>query len=205
MDITDVIARGVTGEVPEDRKFPTEEERTIFEFDNFVPDYICDRIVEWFKAEPKMPENGQSLFNGRQINYDNVSNDEIKKYMAKFKADATVIARENFNTKLYVDYTDLVYWDDGSGMLVHADNADENGNPNYVHWRTHAGVLYLNDDYLGGETFFPDHGPHFIKPKKGKFSLFPAGWQYRHGVSTVVGQRYTMPIWFTENPQYIET
>jgi hypothetical protein len=105
---------------------------------------------------------------------------------------------------LYPDYTAAVLWESGSGMVIHADNSDQDGNPNYCGWRDYSGVLYLNDDFVGGETFFPKHGPLFIKPKKGKFALYPSGLDYSHGVSTVVGTRYTMPIWFTKNKNYIE-
>lgn len=180
--------------------------KEIYELENFVDPAICDEIMNWFKTAPKsQEENAQQLFNGRQINYSKIVDERIKRLVMHFKYEATFLARGIWNEMLYPDFTDLVFWDEGSGMLVHADNADEEGRPNYVSWRNYSGVLYLNDDFLGGETFFPDHGPHFIKPKKGKIALFPAGIEYRHGVSTVVGKRYTLPIWFTNNLMYIET
>jgi len=40
-------------------------------------------------------------------------------------------------------------------------------------------ICYLNDDFDGGETFFP----HFnlqVKPRKGKIVLFPCTWSYLH-------------------------
>ena len=108
-------------------------EKLIFEFENFISDYDCDYIVNWFKNTEKMPKNGaQNFFNGRQIDYGNISDLNVKKLMNAFNIDATHLAKRIFNEELlYPDYTDLVLWEPGSGMVVHADNCDQEGNPNY--------------------------------------------------------------------------
>jgi predicted 2-oxoglutarate/Fe(II)-dependent dioxygenase YbiX len=180
----------------------------IYEFEDFLDPSICDHIVMWFKTTPKVKKNGgNSLFNERQIDYANISDPQVRKLVNAFKFDAAFFARKCFNeSHLYPDYTDLVLWDEGTGMVVHADNSYQDGTPNYCSWRKYSGVLYLNDEFLGGETFFPDLGPLFIKPKKGKFVVYPSNLEYSHGITTVVGgKRYTMPIWFTDQHQYIET
>ena len=178
----------------------------IYEFENFLPDDLCDTIVAWFSTRPKMNVSGRNrLFNGKTIDYSNIQDYTIKRWVNAFKFDATAVAKKVFNEEyLYPDYTDLVSWESGSGMILHADNCDQEGEPNFCSWRNYSGVLYLNEDFAGGETFFPRHGPHFIKPMKGKLALYPAGIDYSHGVSTVVGTRYTMPIWFTKDRNYIE-
>lgn len=202
MDVIDVQDTLLKATVPSDEG--TVEESKIYEIENFLSNSLCDEIIMWFKTEPKMPTNVQSFFNGRQINYEKISNDRIKKIVNMFRYETSKEIEKLFSVKAYPDYTDIVYWGPGSGMLVHSDNCDQNGSPNYCAWREFSGVLYLNDDYQGGNTFFPDHGPKFIVPKKGKLSLFPAGLDYNHGVTTVVGHRYTMPIWFTSNINHIE-
>ena len=40
-------------------------------------------------------------------------------------------------------------------------------------------ICYLNDDFDGGETFFPHFNLQF-KPKKGTILLFPCTWSYLH-------------------------
>ena len=40
-------------------------------------------------------------------------------------------------------------------------------------------MVYLNDDFEGGETVFPILGDT-IKPKKGRLLLFPPTWNYLH-------------------------
>jgi hypothetical protein len=203
MDVIDVMDTAIKSTVPSD-SVKVKKESTIYELPNFLSHRLCDEIVMWFKTEPKVASNIQSFFNGRQINYENISNDRIKKIVNMFRYETSKEIEKLFSVKAYPDYTDIVYWASGSGMLVHSDNSDQDGNPNYCAWREFSGVLYLNDDYQGGNTFFPDHGPKFVVPEKGKLVLFPAGIDYNHGVTTVVGNRYTMPIWFTSDINHIE-
>lgn len=49
-----------------------------------------------------------------------------------------------------------------------------------------AANLYLNDDYSGGELWFPFRDLK-IKPKAGQLILFPGGHEYIHGVTEVIG------------------
>lgn len=57
--------------------------------------------------------------------------------------------------------------------------------------------MYLNDEYEGGELYFPDYDLS-IKPKPGQLIMFPGGHEYRHGVRVVTsGSRYTMASFLT--------
>ena len=56
----------------------------------------------------------------------------------------------------------------------------------HVDVHSHAGakrflilMVYLNDDFAGGETVFPILGDS-IKPQKGKIVMFPPMWTYLH-------------------------
>jgi hypothetical protein len=48
----------------------------------------------------------------------------------------------------------------------------------------YAAILYLNDDYIDGELFFPNSGLEF-KPKPGTMLIFPGNAEYNHGVRHV--------------------
>lgn len=53
-------------------------------------------------------------------------------------------------------------------------------------------VLYLNDDYKGGEIFYPNANLE-LKPESCSLVLHPAHEAYRHGVKEVTsGVRYSM-------------
>jgi hypothetical protein len=64
---------------------------------------------------------------------------------------------------------------------------------------TYSSVVYLNDNYSGGELYFPEYGLTF-KPKAGDLITFPSNAKYIHGVTPVKDvERYTLPIlWYSE-------
>jgi predicted 2-oxoglutarate/Fe(II)-dependent dioxygenase YbiX len=74
--------------------------------------------------------------------------------------------------------------------LVHIDN----------HYRfeylTNSTIIYLNDDYEGGEIYFPEFDFEY-KPKRGDAILFPCDKnEFRHGVKEVTkGKRMTIAMW----------
>lgn len=98
---------------------------------------------------------------------------------------------------LYSDTAQLVCWPEGVELTPHADNVEPDGRPNTSPHRSFSSLVYVNDEYEGGETYFPGHGIR-IKPEAGGLVLFGAGPEYVHGVSKVrSGLRYTYAGWFT--------
>ena len=66
-------------------------------------------------------------------------------------------------------------------------------------WRRFASVLYLNDDYEGGELYLTALNK-IVRPKRGRLIAFTAGFHHEHAVLRVQrGTRYTMPAFFTED------
>jgi len=72
--------------------------------------------------------------------------------------------------------------------------AQEEDFPYY--WSGHlSNLIYINDDFEGGELFFPDFKLQ-IKPKPGMLILFPGNTHYLHGVKETKGStRYTYSLW----------
>lgn len=78
-------------------------------------------------------------------------------------------------------------WNTGQKMGPHADGQDGNYGLAYTM------VMYLNDDYEGGEINFPNHDVQ-IKPKAGSLVMFPATGEFIHEVKPILsGTRYTVP------------
>jgi len=81
---------------------------------------------------------------------------------------------------------------DGEGLWTNPDKS--------VVWKKSVDrdlsvVLYLNDDFEGGEFVFPDLHIH-IKPKPGMLIAFPSTHHYKHGVMPVTkGTRYAIVNW----------
>lgn len=77
----------------------------------------------------------------------------------------------------------ITAWTEGTSQKEHTDNSNE-----------FTAIIYLNDNYEGGELNFPDLNLS-IKPIKGSVILWPGS--ITHSISTVVsGTRYTIPVFF---------
>lgn len=76
----------------------------------------------------------------------------------------------------------------GYGMHEHFDSS----RPNDI-----ATLIYLNNDYDGGEIYFPELEIS-IKPEAGDLICFPDTPDFVHGVKPIrSGTRYTSPRWIT--------
>lgn len=95
----------------------------------------------------------------------------------------------------------IVRWLPGQFQHPHADKelheGPDAGKPNDFPYYDIASLFYLNDDYDGGELYFPLQGIQF-KPKKGSAYFFPGDKNYIHGVTEIKnGIRYTCPFFWT--------
>jgi len=121
-------------------------------------------------------ERGDGTF--RLYNSDNpILIDFVKKYSKKFIDQKELYVTENL----------VGLYEEGAFMKVHKDVEDES--------ETVSTVIYLNDEYEGGELYFPDLD-FGIRPKKGMMITFPGNLYYTHGVAPVTsGTRYTLSQW----------
>jgi Rps23 Pro-64 3,4-dihydroxylase Tpa1-like proline 4-hydroxylase len=85
--------------------------------------------------------------------------------------------------QLDVSYLPVRKWNANSYMGPHSDSSYEHSNLAFTT------VTYLNENYEGGELYFPDHNIT-IKPKAGSLIMFPAS--FVHQVKPILsGVRYT--------------
>jgi predicted 2-oxoglutarate/Fe(II)-dependent dioxygenase YbiX len=76
----------------------------------------------------------------------------------------------------------------GTHFKIHADHG-----PTYV--STISIVVYLNEDYEGGELWFPRLDNLTIKPKTGDIVVFPSTYIYEHASQGMVqGTKYSVVI-----------
>lgn len=111
------------------------------------------------------------------------------------------IVENFFNVKAFPTKPALVRWTPGTLQLPHADKelhlGDDAGKPNLFPHYDLAGLFYLNDEYEGGELYFPNQNVQF-KPKKGGAYFFPGDMNYIHGITEITsGERYTCPFFWT--------
>ena len=108
----------------------------------------------------------------------------VKKYSDKFIGDKN----------LYVTEYLVALYEEGAFMKVHVDVADDR--------EVVSTVIYLNDEYTGGELSFPDvSNGYFYTPEKYELVYFPT--PYQHGVNPVKsGKRYIITISYTDKVEY---
>jgi len=106
----------------------------------------------------------------------------------------------------FPDNTELTKWEVGREMTAHSDNSWPDGNQDNhpTSFRTWSAIYYVNDQYSGGEIYFPRLDWAY-KPVANTLLVFPSNEHYIHGVTKVTsGERYTFAIWYTQDFQYLE-
>lgn len=88
----------------------------------------------------------------------------------------------------YESFNFVKYEGQGTHFRIHADHG-----PTYV--CTISVVVYLNDDYEGGEIWFPRMDGLTIKPKAGDIVVFPSTFIYEHASQEMIsGTKYAVVI-----------
>lgn len=110
------------------------------------------------------------------------------------------IVEEFYKVKVVPTGTTIVKWLPGQFQNPHADKelheGPDAGLPNDFPHYDLSSLFYLNDDYEGGELYFPLQDVKF-KPKKGAAYFFPGDKNYIHGVTEVKnGLRFTCPFFW---------
>ncbi len=163
----------------------------------------CRLLIDCFERcrEAHAAQTGGDYWAGRFIWQNNLPDSELDaiRVMQQVRSFTlnTLYQAVRPDEPLYSDTAQLVRWHEGIELQPHVDNMEPDGRPNISPHRSFSSILYLNDDYEGGETYFPGHGIR-IKPTAGALVVFGAGAEYVHGVSRVTkGLRYTYAGWFT--------
>ncbi len=103
-----------------------------------------------------------------------------------------MISHFELDSLIHADTMQLVKWKDGSEQGAHADSCNDDGSDNFTAWREYSAVIYLNDDYDGGETYFTNYEIS-VEPQAGGMLMFMADLDHRHGVNKVInGERKTL-------------
>mgnify|MGYP006274119905 CR=1 FL=1 len=167
---------------------------------NLLSDEDCDKSGAYASLSDELYEGSMydtDFWNKRTLNAINMPPD-LKQIMV----DTCIkmgkeLERISESGPLYPDLLQVVRWMKGYELFPHADKEEPDGRPHPFPWRDFATLVYLNDDYVGGETHFPNKGIEY-KPKKGDFITFPGTVEFLHGVrETTTGVRYTIASFHT--------
>ena len=99
--------------------------------------------------------------------------------------------RFEISEMLYHEEYGCIKYATGTEYKSHYDSGTQMG-------RIISALVYLNDDYEGGELEFPSFGIK-IKPKAGMLILFPSNFAYRHIAHPVKsGTKYALVTWIRD-------
>jgi hypothetical protein len=181
--------------------FMTEEE--VLRLNNFIRNNET-----WDFTETHYNENGTVIYDAdywanRVATYPTIekSDPEIPKLIENMVARLKIEVDNFFNVDANPTSPAMVRWLPGQLQMPHADKelhtGPDAGKPNDFPYYDLAGLFYINDDYEGGELYFPNQGIQF-KPKAGAAYFFPGDKNYIHGVTQIKsGIRYTVPFFWT--------
>lgn len=186
----------------------------IVELENFMtPEEIefletaARKITIWDVTESHVNENGTTVYDA------NYWKDRVCTSPSLDKNDPAIrpilqglferlkpIVEDFYKVKVTPTGTTIVRWLPGQFQKPHADKElhelPDIGLPNDFPYYDLSSLFYLNDDYEGGELYFPLQGVQF-KPKKGAAYFFPGDMNYIHGVTEIKGAiRYTCPFFW---------
>jgi predicted 2-oxoglutarate/Fe(II)-dependent dioxygenase YbiX len=103
------------------------------------------------------------------------------------------INKYNINEPIYHEPYNALKYRAGEGYKEHYDGGTELG-------RAISAVIYLNDNFEGGEIEFPNFKVK-LKPEKGMLILFPSNYAYRHIAHAVTrGTKYSLVTWLHDRP-----
>lgn len=171
---------------------------------NRLSDADCAAVIAY--AETHVEDFGKldsGFWDGRVIQFEDISDAAIKE---KLLANRSALKAELFSRikdvepgPLFGDTLQIVRWPAGYELHPHADRENPDGSPHQFPWREYAAVTFLNNDFTGGELYFPDHALS-IPPTPGSAIIFPGDAGYMHGVAKITaGMRYTIASFLTHD------
>ena len=180
--------------------------------ENFISDDECETLLN-------LATHNEELFGA---NYNRISRwDKRNIYAHNFEDDHTVThdvilqiadriqnkIREMENTEnIWLEVPMYSRWLQGDSLMPpHADNIEQDGvTPNSTPWRSHGIVLYLNDNFLGGELLYKNHDIT-LKPIPRTCAIHRAGIEDSHGVFEVQkGTRHTIITFACTDKDYVD-
>lgn len=173
-----------------------------------VPDFLtakeCERLTTMFDRLHGLVKHrriGIDFWEGRIVYMGDVAEHDASAatIMGNFQKRATAMLGEFYalTRPLWTDTVQLNIWEQGSCLPPHTDNSNPDGSPHSTPWRDFSSIVYLNDDYEGGELYFTAQD-RVLKPRRGMLVAFSAGYHHEHGVLKVTrGRRITMPAFYT--------
>jgi len=165
-------------------------------YNNFLTPEECETLVKVFE-DPEQPWSMSAFFESYGMSI--MPEDPIleryglpRDYFGKLANRLHKVVEDAHQRPVKSVSSHAQKWQVGAFAPFHSDNTDMEGNPSAWEKSKLVCLLYINDDYEGGELDFRDHDIS-IKPVAGQLITFPGGFENIHQVLPVKGStRHTI-------------
>lgn len=159
---------------------------------DIILNYVMDPTTSWFKTDDHWTE--------RFIHFGDIKDPLVKSVVETIVYRMGEEVAKTRSQSVKPETVQLVRWIPGDSLYPpHADGENTDGTPHPYSNRAYTGMVYLNDDFEGGQIYFPEH-EYAPEITKSLFVHFTGGIQDLHGVTEITkGNRYTIAVFFEKN------
>lgn len=165
-------------------------------YKNFISKEEAESIIKFFEL-PGQPWEPIAFYKSEGAAFQNDDPRLVQfglpsTYFAEIRKKFQDAVEKTFGIEVKANSSHGQKWLVDAFAVPHSDNSEMDGTPNAFQINKFVAILYLNDDYTGGELYFPDHNID-IFPDCCELVVFPGGHENIHGVRVMKsGTRYTM-------------
>ena len=169
-------------------------------YEDCVSEDVCDKIIthDWrMQKSTYSNDKGRAKTSDDRVKmqevwvkqgapfYENIK-DSFLKVMSKYSKD-----HKDFSCIHHTDFR-INKYSEGGFMSKHVDNIHHSHGQQYGYPQVSV-LLYLNEDYEGGEFFVAEE---VFLPEKGSAIIFPSNFMYPHEAKAVTkGTRWSIVSW----------
>tara|TARA_R100001086_G_scaffold41980_1_gene18497 strand:- start:536 stop:1054 length:519 start_codon:yes stop_codon:yes gene_type:complete len=159
--------------------------------EDFIRQEHCQLLIDHYEKNKHKCSDGRAFHAKRTLHYENMTNPTIQAMLKYYFNKTCYFIDHYFQDKVSPwSLPRICRWHKGEIMKMHADKIG----PDKMKY---SSLIYLNDNYEGGEIKFKDENP--MKLKAGSCILFESDTPNAHQVLKVKkGYRYTIPSWYTD-------
>lgn len=171
------------------------------EFIGFLTQEENESILNFAKNNSLWKPRGDGFWDGRTLNTFEIffEDEQVGRmlYDIKDRILKTIKKSYKITDEIYCDLLQVTRWFSGMEQPPHSDNMQGTEHASVHQHRSYGVVIYLNNDFEGGETFYPQHNFQ-IMPEPKKMAVHPASTDHMHGVTKIAGNtRYTITTFIT--------
>ena len=171
------------------------------EFVNFLTKKETEDILSFAKTTDLWSRREDSFWDNRVVGAPSIylENPELGKTLDDIKNRIVDTVQDSYgiDQKLYPDLLKITRWFVGMEQAPHSDNMENTSHHEIHKHREYGIVIYLNDDFSGGKTFYPQYDFEIV-PEPGKMAVHPATTDHMHGVTKIENDvRYTLTSFLT--------